>query len=343
MAWQHALIACSSLAAAFAPHPRTQRLVAPLTAKVQIGDYLRLDWAIEAASGAAVDGAALPFDLGEVKLVVGAGNYLAALHANLVGCDLEVDEEVTFRVPAAQAFGERDARLGPLDIPAANAPAGMQAGDLAGLEGGRTARVLAVDAEKVVIDANHVLAGEDLDLRVRLLQEPAPAASLETATFAGGCFWGVELEYQRVPGVAATFVGYAQGQTDAPTYESVCSGATGHTEAVRVLFDPAEVSYERLCTVLMDRLGENRYALNRVGNDQGTQYRHGIYTHSPEQASMAAFVIAREQERDPGRPIVTEVEPAAAFYDAEAYHMQYLQKGGQSAKKNDPSVIRCYG
>ena len=123
----------------------------------------------------------------------------------------------------------------------------------------------------------------------------------------------------------------------------MCSGVTGHTEAVRVRYDPARVSYERLCDLLLDRLGENRYALNRVGNDQGTQYRHGIYFRDDAQKKTAEAVISREQQRDAGRPIVTEVEKVAKYYAAEAYHQQYLEKGGQSAKKSDGSTIRCYG
>ena len=102
----------------------------------------------------------------------------------------------------------------------------------------------------------------------------------ETATFAGGCFWGVELAFQREPGVVGTKVGYCQGDTEEPSYEQVCSGATGHTEAVSVVFDPKVATYGRLCELLVDRLGENVWLENQVGNDRGTQYRSGIYTHS---------------------------------------------------------------
>ena len=227
-------------------------------------------------------------------------------------------------------------------MPAANAPKGMKPGDRAGLSNGATARVISVTDEKVMIDANHLYAGEDLTLTVTLLEPPNHRA-LDEATFAAGCFWGVELAYQREPGVVRTEVGYAQGSDEAPTYEAVCSGVTGHTEAVRVRYDPSVVSYERLCDLLLDRLGENRYALNRVGNDQGTQYRHGIYFADDAQRATAEAVIAREQRRDPDRPIVTEVEMVAKYYAAEAYHQQYLEKGGQSAKKSDSTTIRCYG
>ena len=118
---------------------------------------------------------------------------------------------------------------------------------------------------------------------------------------------------------------------------------TGHTEAVRVRYDPSRVSYERLCD-LLDRLGENRYALNSVGNDQGTQYRHGIYFSDDAQKTTAEAVIAREQRRDPDRPIVTEVEKSAAYYAAEAYHQQYLRRRAAIRRRRTMgSTIRCYG
>ena len=111
-----------------------------------------------------------------------------------------------------------------------------------------------------------------------------------------------------------------------------------HTEAVMVVYDTNEVSYERLIQLAMDRLGENKYLLNQVGNDKGTQYRHGIYFHNDEQKKLATEIVASY-----GDDCVTEVLPAKIFYDAEAYHMQYLLKDGQSARKGDTSTIRCYG
>ena len=308
--------------------------------QIKAGDHVRLHYSLTTTGGQALDGAELTFDTEEVDLVVNAGGFLPALHNALNGASLTVDKSETMTLTAP--FGERDPRLGPIPVPAANAPKGMQPGDRAGLSNGATARVMSVSDEKVVIDANHLYAGEDLTLTVTLL-EPPNGRPLQEATFAGGCFWGVELAYQREPGVVRTEVGYAQGADPSPSYEAVCSGVTGHTEAVRVRYDPSRVSYERLCDLLLDRLGENRYALNRVGNDQGTQYRHGIYFRDDAQKKTAEAVIAREQQRDPDRPIVTEVEEAAAYYAAEAYHQQYLEKGGQSAKKSDGSTIRCYG
>jgi len=111
-----------------------------------------------------------------------------------------------------------------------------------------------------------------------------------------------------------------------------------HTEAVMVLYDATEVSYEHLVQLAMGRLGENKYLLNQVGNDKGTQYRHGIYFHNDEQKKVASAIVAAY-----GNDCVTEVLPAKAFYDAEPYHMQHLLKNGQSARKGDRNTIRCYG
>lgn len=142
----------------------------------------------------------------------------------------------------------------------------------------------------------------------------------------------------RVPGVVGTAVGYTQGDVVDPTYQQVCAGTTGHTEAILVIYDPETVSYEALVDVAMDRLGENKYLLNQVGNDKGRQYRHGVYYHTPAQKQMAQKVLASF-----GADCVTECKPAGVFYFAEDYHQQYLLKGGQSARKGDTTVIRCYG
>ena len=128
-----------------------------------------------------------------------------------------------------------------------------------------------------------------------------------------------------------------------PSYEAVCSGSTGHTEAVQVHFDPAEVTYNRLCDLFWERLSDNRYLLNQVGNDRGTQYRHGIYTHNEAQADVAAASKERLKMAAAGQTIHTEVLPAEKFWPAETYHQQYLQKGGQDAKKAATETIRCYG
>jgi len=165
----------------------------------------------------------------------------------------------------------------------------------------------------------------------------------EVASFAGGCFWGTELHFQRIPGVVATCVGYTQGRTDAPTYEQVCSGTTGHTEALQLIYDPSVCSYERLCATLFQTIAPDATALNRKGNDRGTQYRHGIYTHTASQAEAARAVFESEQRMYGDVPIVTELKPATVFWPAEGYHQRYLEKGGQSAAKDERDPVRCYG
>ncbi|CAM9156752.1 unnamed protein product [Choristocarpus tenellus] len=118
---------------------------------------------------------------------------------------------------------------------------------------------------------------------------------VETVIFAAGCFWGVELSFQRVPGVIKTTVGYTDGHTVNPTYEQVCSGTTGHTEAVKIDFNPSAVSYGELLTVLWDRMDPT--TLNRQGNDAGTQYRSGIYYTTPQQRDEAFKSKETEQEK----------------------------------------------
>jgi peptide-methionine (S)-S-oxide reductase len=147
------------------------------------------------------------------------------------------------------------------------------------------------------------------------------------ATFAAGCFWGVEAAFRRVPGVLATRVGYTGGSVTNPSYEDVCSHRTGHAEAVEVDFDPARVSYEDLLQVFWEEHDPTQR--NRQGPDVGSQYRTAIFVHDTQQE--AAALASREQLAKSGRyrrPIVTEITPASAFYAAEDYHQQYLEKRG---------------
>ena len=187
----------------------------------------------------------------------------------------------------------------------------------------------------------------------KLAPDSAPPG-LKIATFAGGCFWGLELAYQREPGVTNTSVGYTQGQDPAPTYEKVCNGSTGHAEAVQVYFDPKETSYARLLDLFFERVDPT--TANRQGNDVGTQYRSGIYYHDAEQKELAERAIADVNvklssnvfRRVLGTKVETELLPATDYFLAEDYHQQYLSKGGrfgsgQSAAKGCTDKIRCYG
>jgi peptide-methionine (S)-S-oxide reductase len=147
------------------------------------------------------------------------------------------------------------------------------------------------------------------------------------ATFAAGCFWGVEAAFRRVPGVRSTRVGYTGGSVPNPTYEAVCSHRTGHAEAVEVDYDPERVSYDTLLTVFWDEHDPTQR--DRQGPDVGSQYRSAVFVHDAQQE--AAAVASKEQLAHSGRykrPIVTEITPAPTFYAAEDYHQQYLEKRG---------------
>jgi peptide-methionine (S)-S-oxide reductase len=151
----------------------------------------------------------------------------------------------------------------------------------------------------------------------------------QKATFAAGCFWGVEETFRNIKGVSSTQVGYTGGHTDSPTYGDVCNDGTGHAEAVEVTFDPKVVSYEQLLEVFWK--GHNPTLKNRQGPDVGTQYRSVIFFHSAEQERAAK--ASKEELEKSGKykaPIVTEIVPAVKFFRAEEYHQQYLEKKGLS-------------
>ena len=178
------------------------------------------------------------------------------------------------------------------------------------------------------------LAERHLVLDAPLVTDEVPEG-YAVALFGLGCFWGAEEVFWQVPGVWSTSVGYAGGVTPNPTYEEVCSGGTGHTEAVRVVYDPARVSYADLVKTFFEVHDPTQGM--RQGNDVGTQYRSAIYVTTPEQEAVARDLIARYQpaltERGYGQ-ITTEVAPAPTYYYAEDYHQQYLWK--------NPHGYRCH-
>jgi peptide-methionine (S)-S-oxide reductase len=152
----------------------------------------------------------------------------------------------------------------------------------------------------------------------------------EKATFAAGCFWGVEEVFRTVPGVLKTRVGYIGGKTLNPTYKEVCTDRTGHAEAIEIEFDPKVVSYQHLLETFFEK--HDPTTLNRQGPDVGTQYRSGVFYHSPaQQASAEAEIEKRNASGDYARPVVTEVVPATTFYAAEDYHQRYFEKRGIDA------------
>lgn len=152
----------------------------------------------------------------------------------------------------------------------------------------------------------------------------------EIATFAAGCFWGVEVKFRMIPGVVDAAVGYSNGHTQSPTYKDVCTDETGHAEAVQVTFNPAEVSYEKLLEAFW--MLHDPTQMNRQGPDSGSQYRSAIFFHSPEQEAAAKkSKAALEASGKFRRPIATEITPAGTFYRAEEYHQRYLEKRGAAS------------
>ena len=176
----------------------------------------------------------------------------------------------------------------------------------------------------------HVFRGEQMTFKntrhcvnsISIDFEDGPRAQ---AFFAGGCFWGVEYLMAAVPGVTAADSGYMGGQTDNPTYREVCSGRTGHAEAVRVTYDPTQVSFTDLAQLCFEI--HDPTELNRQGPDIGTQYRSAVYCADAEQTRIVEELIAQLQSQ--GLPVVTEVEPAKAFWPAESGHQDYYEKTGK--------------
>lgn len=174
-------------------------------------------------------------------------------------------------------------------------------------------------ATEMAISPNHFVNGAPL-------KGPYPEGA-ETIYFGLGCFWGAERLFWQVPGVVVTAVGYQGGHTPNPTYEEACSGLTGHTEAVKVVYDPRRVTLEALLKLFWEEHDPTQGM--RQGNDMGTQYRSAIYTTTPEQVEIVEksrdCYAAALKAKGLG-PITTEIAPAAPFYYAETYHQQYLAK-----------------
>jgi len=184
------------------------------------------------------------------------------------------------------------------------------------------------------VPATHAVTGNPL-------QPPFPAG-LVTAVFALGCFWGEEKAFWQVPGVWTTAAGYAGGSTPHPTYEEVCSGRTGHAEAVLVVFDPEQVSYEQLLQVFWEQHDPTQGM--RQGNDVGTQYRSAIYVASDEQRAAAEQSLAAYQQKLTAAgygTITTTIEPAGPFYYAEPEHQQYLVKNPWGYCPDNGTGVSC--
>src|SRR3954471_21419552 len=188
-------------------------------------------------------------------------------------------------------------------------------------------RALPGRSERMRVPDKHFVLGTPL--------EPPFPDGFESAVFGMGCFWGAERKFWEADGVFTTAVGYAGGFTPNPTYEEVCSGSTGHTEVVLVVWDPAKVSFEDVLRTFFEVHDPTQGM--RQGNDVGTQYRSALYTTTPEQAEVAERLTKVYGEVLATRglgPITTEVAPAGAYYYAEDYHQQYLAK--------NPNGYRCH-
>jgi peptide-methionine (S)-S-oxide reductase len=145
---------------------------------------------------------------------------------------------------------------------------------------------------------------------------------MEKATFGAGCFWCVEAVFEQLPGVSSVVAGYAGGTTPNPTYEDVCTGSTGHAEVAQITFDPSKISYEKLLEVFWEV--HDPTTLDRQGADVGSQYRSVIFTHDDRQR-LAAEKSLKEAQKNFSNPIVTEIQPLEAFYEAENYHQDYYR------------------
>jgi peptide-methionine (S)-S-oxide reductase len=282
------------------------------------------------------------FDQGTVRLEVGGGGYLPELHAAIRAMSGDTIGEKT-TVSGLKPFGEYSYELA-AELPWEQSPdPKLKEGTSLRLWNGQRARVTKVDSgTSFTIDANPPNAGKLLELEVELLDLPEDGASVqEEIVLAMGCFWGAELAFARLPGVISTAVGYTQGAKESPTYSEVCSGSTGHTEAVRVRYDPKEVTLAEILRTFWERHDPTQK--DRQGNDVGSQYRGGIYYRTDEQKHAAEASMTSEAERLKHK-LATELLPATTFWMAEDYHQQYLEKTSfQSAKKRAKETIRCYG
>jgi len=297
---------------------------------------------------------------GEISFVLGWGNYLPGVHELLSGMS---KGSAAQNVSLDGGWGERNADL-IIEVPKTNLKKmksidTIKEGATLNLQGGIQVSVVRVTDNTIIVDANPPLAGSSYSCSLDVLNvDRFPTSKLqnksstghttcsdtpfEVATFAMGCFWGGELAFMRVPGVVGTKVGYTQGATKNPTYETVCQGDSKHREAILVVYDSRVVSYEELVELFMARLKitSSQYKLNIFEEDEeaSDQYRNGLYYHNAEQMRIAEeAILSNNNIYD------VELKEASVIYDAEEHHQQYLLKGGQSARKGAKETIRCFG
>lgn len=310
---------------------------------------------------------------GEISLVVGWGNYLPGLHELLLD-DMSIGDKVA-NLSIDAGFGEHNSEM-VIEVPKSTLKKMHKIEKIVpnstlSLKGGIKVNVVDVTKDTIIVDANHPLAGSSYSCNLKVLdvhpypvdklvykdncddEQTLPSSSsspFEVATFAMGCFWGVELAFMRTPGVVGTRAGYTQGIEKNPSYEEIREGHTGYREAVMVIYDSRVASYEDILAVYDERLAVTAPEYFKVDifaeddddseSSPDSQYRHGIYFHNEKQRQSAREYISSIKD---SRYCEIELKPAADFYSAEEKHQQYLYKGGQAARKGCREFIRCYG
>jgi len=308
---------------------------------------------------------------GEISIVLGWGNYLPGLHELLLG-EMSVGDEIT-NVSIDAGFGRHNPEM-VIEVPKSNLKKVVNMDKIVlnatlNLQGGIQVTVVDVTEDTIRVDANHPLAGSSYLCNLKVLDiDPYPIDKLEfkencngeitassssspfeVATFAMGCFWGVELAFMRTAGVVGTRAGYTAGKIENPSYEEIKEGHTGYRESVMVMYDPRVVSYKEVLAVYNDRLSVTAPEYFKldifaddddVDDDIDSQYKHGIYFHNEEQRKLADYYIRSVKDI---RYCDIELKPSTMFYSAEEKHQQYLYKGGQAARKGCRETIRCFG
>ena len=341
---------------------------ANLTGKASLGDIVKVKVELTPENGYVPENL---FDsAGEISFVVGWGNYLPGLHELLLG-DMSIGDTVA-NLSIDAGFGRRNPEM-VIEVPKSNLKKVQNVEKIVpnstlNLQGGIQVTVVDVTKDTIIVDANHPLAGSSYSCDLEVLDvhpypvdkllyqdncnnEQTPSSPFDVATFAMGCFWGVELAFMRTPGVVGTRAGYTQGMIENPSYEEIREGHTGYREAVMVIYDSRVVSYEEILAVYNERLAVTApeyfkldiFAEEDDDNESSpdSQYRHGIYFHDEEQRKLARAYISSIKDSRYCDEI--ELEPATVFYSAEEKHQQYLYKGGQAARKGCRETIRCYG
>jgi methionine-S-sulfoxide reductase len=340
------------------------------TAAASLGDIVTVDLELIPENGFVP--AQLFDSSGRISFVLGWGNYLPGLHEVVTG--LRTNDEI-HNVSIDAGYGKRNNDM-IIEVPKKNfkkikSVDNIVVGTTLNLQGNIQVRVIKVTDDTIVVDANHPLAGSSYSCSLKVISidrlptnkleyqtttaiTPSTTSSddqlsscssspYEIATLAMGCFWGVELAFQRCNGVVGTRSGYTQGTVADPSYQDVCNGTTKHREAVIVVYDTRVVSYQGILDVYARRLAatESQYKLDlfkEEDDDDSLQYKHGLYFHNDEQRRLAEkFLQSNDNRYD------VELLQATVFYDAEEEHQQYLYKGGQSSRKNARETIRCYG